>query len=71
MLLAVPVPTEGEAFSLGRMDELFRIDPPLAGGAGFAPSPDFERFIVTQSGVPAADNRLQLIVNWQGRLVAP
>jgi serine/threonine-protein kinase len=68
MLLAVPVPTGGEAFSLGRTDQLFRIDPPLAGGADFAPSPDFERFIVKQSGVPAADNRLRLIVNWQGKL---
>jgi serine/threonine protein kinase len=70
MLLAVPVTTDAEAFNVGRPEELFRIDPPRAAGSAFAPGPDFDRFVVRQSGVAAADNTLHLIVNWPGKLTA-
>jgi len=71
MLIAVPLSIEGEGFRVGRAEQLFRIDPPSPPNPGFAPSPDFDRFIVTPPGVAAANNTLHLVVNWPARLAVP
>jgi serine/threonine protein kinase/Tol biopolymer transport system component len=71
MLHAVPISGAGQNLNVGRPEQLFRIDPPQAGGPEYSPLPDFEGFIVNSSGVAAADNTLQIIVNWPGRMASP
>jgi serine/threonine protein kinase len=68
MLTAVPVSIEGDAFRVGRAEQLFRIDPPHPPNPGFAPSPGFDRFVVSPPGVATAVNTLHLVVNWSMRL---
>jgi len=68
MLIAVPASIEGDAFRAGRAQQLFRIDPPRPPNPGFAPSPGFDRFVVTPPGVATAANTLHLVVNWSVKL---
>jgi hypothetical protein len=68
MLQAVPISTAGEAINVGRPSALFRIDPPKADGPAYDALPDLESFVVNPSGVAAAENTLNLIVNWQARM---
>lgn len=69
LLYVVPVSASGEALDVGRPEELFRIDPPEAGGRHYSPSPNFDEFYVFPSGVRGAENTLHLIVNWQAEAV--
>jgi len=57
MLQVVPVSSSGETINVGRSIELFRIDPPMAGGPDYTPLPDFEGFVVNPNGTATADNR--------------
>jgi serine/threonine protein kinase len=68
MLIAIPASIEGDAFRAGRAQQLFRIDPPRPPNPGFAPSPGFDRFVVTPPGVATAANTLHLVVNWSVKL---
>lgn len=66
-LQAIPISLGGESLNVGRHEALFQIDPPSAGGCLYAPSPDFERFYISPSGVFEAENTLNLIVNWTAK----
>jgi Tol biopolymer transport system component len=68
MVVAVPTHPGADGFNVGRSQELFRIDPPEAGGPEYGPAPDLERFVVAPAGVLEAVNSLHVIVNWPGRL---
>jgi hypothetical protein len=68
MITAVPVSFDSEAIRVGKAEQLFRIDPPRPPNPVFAPSPDLARFVVSPSGVAAAENTLNLVVNWPAKL---
>jgi Tol biopolymer transport system component len=64
-LMAAEVDSTSETFRVGRVEELFDIQPPEAGGAYYHLTSDGQRFLVVPSTIQRADTLLNLIVNWE------
>jgi len=63
-LMAAAVSANGNTFTVGKVEPLFNIQPPSAGGQSYHPAADGQRFLVVPSTVQRADTLLNLMVNW-------
>jgi Tol biopolymer transport system component len=67
-LMAAEVDSEGDTFRVGRVEKLFDIQPPEAGGSFYHLDSDGQRFLVVPSAVQRADTLLNLIINWNSAI---
>ncbi len=63
-LMAAEVDSQGDTLQVGRVESLFDIQPPEAGGAYYNFTADGQRFLVVPSAVQRADTLLNLVVEW-------
>ena len=56
--------SQGDTLQVGRVESLFDIQPPEAGGAYYNFTADGQRFLVVPSAVQRADTLLNLVVDW-------
>jgi hypothetical protein len=63
-LMAAEVWAEGDTFNVGKVEPLFTIQPPAAGGPWYHMDSDAQKFLVVPSTIQRADTLLNLIVNW-------
>jgi len=63
-LMAAEVSADGDTFKIGKVEPLFTIQPPSAGGSWYHITSDAQRFLVVPSTVQRADTLLNLVVNW-------
>ncbi len=63
-LMVAEVSSSGNNFTVGKVEPLFNIQPPSAGGPSYHPTADGQRFLVVPSTIQRADTLLNLMVNW-------
>jgi Tol biopolymer transport system component len=63
-LMAAEVSADGDTFNVGKVEPLFNIQPPSAGGPWYTMTSDAQQFLVVPSTIQRADTLLNLIVNW-------
>jgi len=63
-LMVAEVSSSGDTFTVGKVEPLFNIQAPSAGGPSYHPSADGQRYLVVPSTIQRADTLLNLMVNW-------
>jgi Tol biopolymer transport system component len=67
-VIALPVESAGDGLRIGAGTKLFTVPVPNLFDRPIVPTPLADRFLVVPSGVGAARNELNLLVNWTARL---